>query len=118
MNDFLQEYLLVGALRYYMGRSGEGVVEFIDLLINNWEAIDYKTQEIIKRDLDKRIRDHEEWNGNIFLKPLNMDCYYKKWKDLHDMYKSSYSTTRRHGVSIDDEPPYEWDKASKLVRHE
>lgn len=80
MNESKITTLWIGALRYYMGRMSYAVVDFCDLLIEEWPNLPKSTRALIKRDLMEEIKRDDEYRADgRDCKSLGMDCDRAAW---------------------------------------
>lgn len=70
-------FLVIGAVRYALGRTSYAVYEVCDYLEENWQAIAPATRRVIQRDIRERRR--REQTGNDARSFLGDACDRKRW---------------------------------------
>lgn len=87
--EFEERSLIVGATRYYMGRTTIHAASFAQYeLAKAWPLLQHSTQAVIKRDLEEQFRrdDEARARGDKHL-PLGMDCDRAAWETVRAAWK-------------------------------
>ncbi len=84
------DFLVIGALRYAMGRQTYVTAETSEWLIANWETLSVKARSVITRDLAEAIRDDDRarLEGDRHY-PLGADMDRAEWVKLGQKIASS-----------------------------
>lgn len=92
MNSDQEITVVLGSLRYYMGRMSYAVSDFTEWLIWNWPNFSERLQALIKENLEEEIaRDDRARKGRGDNKlglthPLGMDCDRKAWDEVRKLW--------------------------------
>lgn len=84
------DYLMViAATRYCIGRMTYIVGDCADWLIGIWPALDEKTRNIIRRDLEEAFyRDDEDREAGRDYKALGHDCDRAEWMRVRKLWET------------------------------
>lgn len=89
LKHFDQHSLLIGAARYYTGRTTIGATDFAGRLADAWQDIPDHTRRIIRRDLEDEFkRDDRAREAGSEFKPLGMDCDRQAWEKVRQAWES------------------------------
>lgn len=82
-------FIIVAAFRYCLGRRTYVVGEYARLLVKIWPFLSEKTQNIIKRDLEKAFaRDDEDREAGREYKALGWDCDRAEWSRVRKLWET------------------------------
>jgi hypothetical protein len=94
MSDHQLLTLWLGAFRYYLGRRSYAVSDFCELLAQQWPNLPKRTQDLIKKELDKEVeRDTESRTAGYEFHHLGDDCDRNEWLLLQQRIESYDATT-------------------------
>lgn len=98
INDGDTQLIILSAVRYAMGRQTYIVSVTCDWVRHHWNIIDDRTRELIKRDINEAIAEHNRkgqndgapWTGR-----LGMEMDYKDWVKLSEWIGEQNNGNRR-----------------------
>ena len=80
--------MIAAAVNYCLGRSTYITGDCADWLISIWPALDDRTRNIIRRDIDKAFaRDDEDREAGRAYKALGDDCDRQQWERVRKLWK-------------------------------
>ena len=83
MPNEIPEWMILDAFRYAMGRMSYQIGITTAWLIDNWNALSFRLQEMIKKELDEELkRDAKARERSREHLPLGMDCDRAEWVRL------------------------------------
>lgn len=93
LNKDSEVFIVMGALRYYMGRMTISVSSFTEWLVWNWPKFSDNLKFLIQRDLeeefvrDDKDRQEQEGKANPLGFALGWDCDRKSWEQVRKLWK-------------------------------
>jgi hypothetical protein len=82
----IPDWMIIDAVRYCIGRMTMQVCTTTEWLIDNWEKIPRKAQEIIKRDLEREFECDAQDPENRW-RTLGMNCDRELWGNVRKLWK-------------------------------
>ena len=90
--------LWLGAFRYYLGRQTYAVSDFCELLAQEWNNLDSRTQTLILKELKEAIKEDDDsrLEGRDFHR-LGDDCDRAEWVALLQTVTAASKQSRWKG---------------------